>query len=138
MEPVLQELRLDSVCEKNLPRVWWIGVGPLAKAPFHAAGDHSPRSTRNTLSRVISSYIPSIKALSYAREKRLELSTACSLLLVAMPTTPESPAIAAIPATHGSMGIPGTRATPTLVPTAYPLPTVLSPSPALLPKNGSH
>ncbi|CUS11439.1 unnamed protein product, partial [Tuber aestivum] len=63
----------DGVQGSNLKRVWWIGVGKLSMAPFHAAGDHSPGSTRNTLSRAISSYIPTIKALTYARQKKLEL-----------------------------------------------------------------
>ncbi|CUS09060.1 unnamed protein product, partial [Tuber aestivum] len=59
----------DAVHENNLKRIWWIGVGQLSMAPFHAAGDHSPGSTRNTISRAISTYIPTIKALSYARQK---------------------------------------------------------------------
>lgn len=84
VEPVLMELQLGA---DN--RIWWIGVGQLATAPFHAAGDHSPGSTRNTLSHAISSYIPTIKALSYAREKEIELFSGDSrLLLVTMPTTP--------------------------------------------------
>lgn len=90
VEPVFEELQFHTVTDNSaLPRVWWIGVGPLAMAPFHAAGDHSPGSTRNTISRAISSYIPTIKALSYAREKSLELLSGDSeLLLVTMPTTP--------------------------------------------------
>lgn len=92
VEPVLEELQFDAVDDGlgNLPRIWWIGVGALAMAPFHAAGDHSPGSTRNTLSRAISSYIPTIKALSYARQKKLDLFSKpnSSLLLVTMPTTP--------------------------------------------------
>ncbi|RPA96121.1 hypothetical protein L873DRAFT_1246581 [Choiromyces venosus 120613-1] len=89
-----------GVDETNLKRIWWIGVGQLSMAPFHAAGDHSPRSTRNTLSRAISTYIPTIKALSYARQKKLHLFDECGaslppersrnagLLLVPMPETP--------------------------------------------------
>lgn len=93
VEPVLKALQLDTIrldVNGELPRVWWIGVGPLAMAPFHAAGDHSRRSKRNTMSRVISSYTPTIKALSYAREKRLEFLTSLDsrILLVTMPTTP--------------------------------------------------
>lgn len=95
VEPILGELQLlvDGVGSPGaLPRIWWIGVGLLATAPFHAAGDHSRGSTRNTLSRAISSYIPTIKALSYAREKELELLNKpdSRILLVAMPTTPEN------------------------------------------------
>lgn len=99
VEPVLEELKLcgaidhDASATDSLTRIWWIGVGELSMAPFHAAGDYSaPDSTRNTLSRVISSYIPTIKALSYSRQKKLELAstpdTPSRLLLVTMPTTP--------------------------------------------------
>lgn len=89
VEPVLEELKLDVDS-----RIWWIGVGPLAMTPFHAAGDHSPGSTRNTLNRAISSYIPTIKALSYAREKEFNLLSGDSrLLLVTMPTTPGNKAL---------------------------------------------
>lgn len=120
VEPVLTELRFDAVKDSSmLPRVWWIGVGTLAKAPFHAAGDHSHGSTNNTISRVMSSYIPTIKALSYAREKELELRGPHSrLLLISMPTTPDTPAIPEIHATPGTPAIPGTRSIPATSTTA--------------------
>ncbi|KAL0634420.1 hypothetical protein Q9L58_006668 [Maublancomyces gigas] len=74
-------------------------------APFHAADDHSRRATRNTLSRAISSYIPTIKAQSYAREKKLDLSNPdMRLLLVTMSTTPSTPAILA---KYGASVTPG-------------------------------
>lgn len=94
VEPIFKELGFDTVDDKKLPHVRWIGVGRLAMAPFHAAGNHSPGSTENTFSRAISSYVPTIKALSYAREKKLKLfrSLESRILLVAMPTTPISPA----------------------------------------------
>lgn len=98
VEPVMMELGFLAAIERQvddrkLPRIWWIGVGSLARAPFHAAGDHSPGSTQNTISRAISSYIPTIKALSYARQKELDLNTDPRLLLVAMPTLPDTPEI---------------------------------------------
>lgn len=54
------------------------------------AGDHSPGSTRNTLNRAASSYISTIKALSYARQKKSKPFSGPNsrLLLVTMPTTP--------------------------------------------------
>ncbi|CUS11436.1 unnamed protein product, partial [Tuber aestivum] len=72
--------------------IWWVGVGQLSMAPFHAAGDHSRGSTRNTISRAISSYIPTIKALTYApepsrKEKPLGRQNP-RLLLIPMPKTP--------------------------------------------------
>lgn len=122
VEPVLEVLQLGPVDdETKLPRVWWIGVGSLAMAPFHAAGDHTPGSTRNTLSRVISSYIPTIKSLSYAREKKLTIhgTPAPRILLVTMPTTPDTPNTPMVPAntyirgtsnTFSTSAIPGTPA----------------------------
>lgn len=90
--PVFEELGFGAVGDEDLPRVWWIGVGILAQAPFHAAGDHSSNSTCNTLSRAISSYIPTIKALSYTRQKKLEINSADSrLLMVTMAKTPDTP-----------------------------------------------
>lgn len=74
VEPVLRKLELtESTTGTELTHIWWIGVGPLTMAPFHAAGDHSPGSSRNTMSCVISSYTPTIKALFYARERELDL-----------------------------------------------------------------
>lgn len=93
VEPVFEELGFYPIDDNNLlPRVWWIGVGPLATAPFHAAGDHSLRSTRNTISNAISSYIPTGKALLCAREKKLNLSHPDTrLLLVTTPGVPKTP-----------------------------------------------
>ncbi|RPB11969.1 hypothetical protein P167DRAFT_488503, partial [Morchella conica CCBAS932] len=88
--PVLNELQLLRISGDKLPRVWWIGTGVLARAPFHAAGRRSRRSTENTYSHIISFYIPTIKALSYARRRKLQLLSRpdSSLLVVTMPTTP--------------------------------------------------
>lgn len=96
VEPVMEELKAQGIVSPDppddaskLPHLWWIGVGRLAIFPFHAAGYHSRGSTRNTISNVISSYIPTLKALSYAREKALTFpSTGSSLLFVGMPETP--------------------------------------------------
>lgn len=53
VKPVFRKLNILSENDKGkgphqdpeeLPRVWWIGVGPLAAAPFHAAGNHSKGS----------------------------------------------------------------------------------------------
>lgn len=93
VEPVLEELQLGETNDTNLTRIWWIGVGELSMAPFHAAGEHLIGSTRNTLSRVVSPYIPTIKALSYSRRKKLNLVTKPDprIPFVTMPTTPGEP-----------------------------------------------
>lgn len=42
VEPVFVELNtFTGAYDDDLPHIWWIGVGPLAMAPFHAAGNHS-------------------------------------------------------------------------------------------------
>jgi len=75
--PVLEYLQLDNTLSNNQTRIWWIGTGKLSSAPFHAAGVHYPGSTRNTFDRVISSYVPTIRALSYARQEDLRLFEEC-------------------------------------------------------------
>lgn len=87
VEPVLRELKFTDPVDIALPHIWWIGVGRLSMAPFHAAGDHSLNSSRNTISCVISSYTSTLKALSYSRERELELADA-HLLLISMTKTP--------------------------------------------------
>lgn len=111
VQPVFEELGLGASNEpeidSKLPRIWWIGVGILGRAPFHAAGDHSRGSTQNTFSRAISSYIPTIKALSYACQREFDLKTDPRLLLVNMPATPDTPAIPEVLATAGVPAIIG-------------------------------
>lgn len=92
VKPVLQQLNFSKRegPSKLLPRIWWVGGGLIALAPLHAAGDHSPGSTENTLSHVISSYAPTLKSLQMtqnvpsasSREQRHEV------MVVSMPTTP--------------------------------------------------
>jgi tetratricopeptide (TPR) repeat protein len=88
---VLDEAHINKGSERSLARMWWVGVGNASSLPFHAAGDHSSGSTENTASWVISSYIPTLKALSYAREQAWKENPGDSLpkfLIIAMPETP--------------------------------------------------
>lgn len=93
---MLQELQITAKSptepESSLPHIWWIGVGKLSTAPFHAAGDYTTGDpARNILTHAVSSYTPTLKALSYARERTFTLTAAETtkhLLLVTMPTTP--------------------------------------------------
>ncbi|MCJ1405540.1 hypothetical protein MMC11_008768 [Xylographa trunciseda] len=90
VSPILSAVDFEST--RKLPRVWWIGTGAASTLPFHAAGDLVKDSSENTMSRVVSSYVPTIKSLIYARH-RLQTSSNIKpklrkLLLVCMPTTP--------------------------------------------------
>jgi tetratricopeptide (TPR) repeat protein len=62
---------VSTLCmgEKAFPRVWWIGCGLASSMPFHAVGIYVNSSRDNALSKVVSSYTPSVKALSYARRQ---------------------------------------------------------------------
>lgn len=76
-----------------LPRIWWIGTGIASSMPFHAAGDLVSHSAENTISRAVSSYVPTIRSLLHARARSETVSGPANalrkLLLVTMPTTPE-------------------------------------------------
>jgi hypothetical protein len=93
---------LDQVCSVDdtanaLPRIYWIGTGMGSSMPFHAAGLHSPDSTENTFSRVLSSYTLSIKALRYAQHRsRATDGGHGSLVITTMPTTPAKASEAAL------------------------------------------
>lgn len=96
--PVLQHLQFTAKLGSDaadLPHICWVGTGLLSVAPFHAAGDYARNADplQNTMSYVVSSYTPTIKALSYAREKDLEFlrgnqPSTSRMLLVTMPVTP--------------------------------------------------
>lgn len=91
--PVLAALGCTSTPKPNSrwPRVWWCPTGPLTALPIHAAGHYSQektavRTTDSVLDRVISSYTPTLTALSRSRQP-MAAATARQLT-VGMPTTP--------------------------------------------------
>jgi CHAT domain-containing protein len=90
--PVLEELGFTSTPKAgdSWPRVWWASGGMFSIFPLHAAGYHQSGSTNNALDRVISSYTPTIKALTYARQQASKVVTEemQQMLLVGMPSTP--------------------------------------------------
>ncbi|GAM41988.1 hypothetical protein TCE0_043f15563 [Talaromyces pinophilus] len=73
----------------NMPHIRWIGVGILSGAPFHAAGDHSPGCSENTVSQAISSYSASLRSLDYVTEtKSRPHHRQDSVLIATMDETP--------------------------------------------------
>ncbi|KAF5857855.1 hypothetical protein ETB97_005199 [Aspergillus alliaceus] len=86
VRPVLKKLKLLApVASKPLPHIWWVTNGYFGLMPIHAAGD----SKKTTSDYVISSYIPTLKALQYARERDLRylLEPNTRMLITAMPRT---------------------------------------------------
>lgn len=77
------------------PRIWWILGGLLSQLPVHAAGHHgdtrSDRAPRTVIDRVVSSYVPSIRALEYVRRSDVRSGRQAigPSLIVAMPETPD-------------------------------------------------
>jgi hypothetical protein len=93
-EPVLTALGFTCPPEAGhpWPRVWWCPTGLLTVLPIHAAGHH-PRlraavtdSSDSVLDRVISSYTPTLTALT--RIHQPPVLTPVRQLTVGMPTTP--------------------------------------------------
>lgn len=88
-EPVLGHLGYAATPEPGQPwpRVWWAPGGFLGMLPLHAAGYHRTPTGASVLDRVVSSYVPTVRAVAYARE-RSRNTPPTSALIVAMPTTP--------------------------------------------------
>jgi tetratricopeptide (TPR) repeat protein len=94
--PAIRQARKQlQLGEDDIFRVWWIGVGPISNLPLHAAGDHAMGCRDNAFDQVISSYAPTIKALSYSQSKSLTLAGQddSQLLLATMPHTPGEAAL---------------------------------------------
>ncbi|KAK6544787.1 hypothetical protein TWF694_001470 [Orbilia ellipsospora] len=95
VKPILDHLGMSSAVPlgERKRRVHWIGIGILGMVPFHAAGDHSPESTENAISRVISSYTPTLRTLSFAQDglaskDRLNARLHRQVLVVSVPDAP--------------------------------------------------
>ena len=98
-KPVLDALGFQKPTTRGpLPRMWWVTTGWLNVLPIHAAAtfSDSPGGTivDSVMDRVVSSYVPNLRALQFARKRRdtttqhlhpPDLGTA---LFVQMPKTP--------------------------------------------------
>ncbi|KAK3323221.1 CHAT domain-containing protein [Cercophora scortea] len=58
----------DRSLTKALPRIWWIACGTLSQLPLHAA---HPTDGPGCMHRAISSYVPTLRTLRFAREGQL-------------------------------------------------------------------
>jgi tetratricopeptide (TPR) repeat protein len=100
-EPVLAALGHTGPPQagERWPRVWWCPTGPLTVLPIHAAG-YYPRHRTTTagiqtvLDRVISSYTPTLTALT--RAYRPSQPAQIRQMAVGMPTTPGLPPLPAV------------------------------------------
>ncbi|GHH88244.1 hypothetical protein GCM10018793_67220 [Streptomyces sulfonofaciens] len=112
--PVVAALGLDGPPPGTAPpRVWWVPTGPLALLPVHAAGHHGTcgdDDPRTLLDRVVSSYVPTVRALRGARARR-PARTSPRPLVVALPETPGAAPLSGSPAEAEAVRrrFPGTR-----------------------------
>ena len=101
--PVLDVLgyRKPPAPGKPWPRLWWVPGGLLSLLPVHAAGHHtSPPDPghRTVMDRVISSYTPTVSALTHTRNAPASaLARTSRSLIVAMPITPGLPGEGRLP-----------------------------------------
>ena len=102
--PVLDRLGITSAPRlgQPWPRLWWCLSGLLSFLPVHAAGYHRTRADAapaTVIDRVISSYTPTIRALTYARrpspvtadDEGYRTGAGDQVVAVSMPHTPGAP-----------------------------------------------
>jgi tetratricopeptide (TPR) repeat protein len=101
--PVLDRLGIISPPRDGQPwpRLWWCVSGLLSFLPVHAAGHHTraDAAPATVIDRVISSYTPTIRALTHARRPGLATDgdggdrpgAGDQVVAVAMPHTPGHP-----------------------------------------------
>ncbi|WP_239313788.1 CHAT domain-containing protein, partial [Frankia sp. Cj3] len=99
--PVLDRLGIHAPPEPGQPwpQVWWCTTGLLSFLPVHAAGHHRSRfdpTPATVIDRVISSYTPTIRALTHARRPSPAGTPGAAggdgagMVAVAMPHTPDA------------------------------------------------
>ncbi|KAF9009688.1 CHAT domain-containing protein [Cyathus striatus] len=101
VKPIIDALNLEPT--SNPPRIWWSPTGPLAFLPLHAAGDYyqhdkTPSSGSNIMDYAISSYTPTITALTQSiskhnQQKSRQPQEFKGLLTVSEPEAPDLPTI---------------------------------------------
>ncbi|MFF2210878.1 CHAT domain-containing protein [Streptomyces antibioticus] len=115
-EPVLAVAAPPPGPDGPLPRLWWCPTGPLSHLPLHAAGHHLADDGRTVLDRVVSSYTPTITALSRVRARRTTPSAGAGLLAVAVGRT----------ASGTEVPLPGAHSEAAAVAAIHPATTVLA------------
>ncbi|TEB25858.1 hypothetical protein FA13DRAFT_1896426 [Coprinellus micaceus] len=77
-----------------LPRIWWCPTGPLSFLPLHAAGVYKGMQVESVADYVVSSYTPSVAALTQRVENDAPIDDRVSgLFLTSQPTAPGAPRI---------------------------------------------
>ncbi|KZV68454.1 TPR-like protein [Peniophora sp. CONT] len=98
VHPILQSLNLSGRQSKDerLPHITWCPTGPLTQLPLHAAGMYDQDSGPRIHDCVVSSYTPSLSALTRAIEANAKRRPPPSVLVV---TQSETPGLSPLPGT---------------------------------------
>ncbi|VDC06285.1 unnamed protein product [Peniophora sp. CBMAI 1063] len=97
VRPILQALdMLCNVTDQQLPHVTWCPTGPLTQLPLHAAGIYGKTGGQRVYDFVISSYTPSLSALSRCHEAVARQLSEPRVLIV---TQPDAPGLPPLPGT---------------------------------------
>ncbi|KAF6765337.1 CHAT domain-containing protein [Ephemerocybe angulata] len=85
---------LDALGFSVPPRVWWCPTGPLSFLPLHSAGIYRGSIRENVSDYVVSSYTPTVTALTNrVKNPHTIHSHASGLFLTSQPNTPSAPPI---------------------------------------------
>ena len=120
--PVLDRLGITgpSPLGQPPPRLWWCVSGLLSFLPVHAAGHHQTwddAAPATVVDRVISSYTPTIRALTYARRSP---SAAGGGDASGRPGAEDRVIAVAMPHTPGASHLPGAQAEVTRLQQLFP------------------
>jgi tetratricopeptide (TPR) repeat protein len=91
-QPVLHALGHDQMpaAGRPWPRVWWVTSGPLSVFPLASAGRYDAGLGHAVTDRVVSSAVPTVRALLRIRSAHRDPAVAERLLVVAMPHTADA------------------------------------------------
>ncbi|KAF6741476.1 CHAT domain-containing protein [Ephemerocybe angulata] len=101
VEPILRRLNLsktDRSSSSSAPRIWWCPTGPLSFLPLHAAGVYGGNSSETVLDYAISSYTPTVTALT-DRVKNGQPNEATQTSSIFVTSQPNAPGVSSIPGT---------------------------------------
>ncbi|KAH6911835.1 TPR-like protein [Coprinopsis sp. MPI-PUGE-AT-0042] len=100
LSPILNALgfpQVDLSSGNALPRIWWCPTGPLSFLPIHAAGMYGNSHSDCVLDYAISSYIPTVTALTNRVKNCQQIDTHASGLFLT--NQPNAPGASPIPGT---------------------------------------